>query len=135
MNKYSKEQPKQVHTRMPRMYLNFNIHEMSDAELKELYLKENEGMELVSEEPDEYYKEEHKYRYESVDLPIGKWGYSNLVDALITYKYPNDKMTAIINNYLLDPNDEEALQEFTTMQQWRKFSKNLAKSVTNNLEN
>ena len=134
MNKYAKERPNQVHTRMPRMYLNFNIHEMSDEELKELYLKENEGIELLSEEPDEYYKEAHKFRYESVDLPIGKWGYSNLVDALITYKYPNDKMTAIVNNYLLDPNDEEALQEFTQMQEWRKFAKELAKSVTNKQE-
>ena len=134
MNKYAKERPNQVHTRMPRMYLNFNIHEMSDAELKELYLKESEGMELLSEEPDEYYKEAHKFRYESVDLPIGKWGYSNIVDALITYKYPNDKMTAIVNNYLLDPNDEEALQEFTQMQEWRKFAKELAKSVTNKQE-
>ena len=134
MNKYAKERPKIVHTRMPRMYLNFNIHEMSDEELKELYLKENEGMELLSEEPDEYYKEAHKYRYESVDLPIGKWGYSNLVDALITYKYPNDKMTAIVNNYLLDPTDEEALQEFNQMQEWRKFAKELAKSVTNKQE-
>ena len=133
--KYAKERPNQVHTRMPRMYLNFNIHEMSDAELKELYLKENEGLELISEEPDEYYKEAHKFRYESVDLPIGKWEYSNIVDSLITYKYPNDKMTAIVNNYLLDPTDEEALQEFNQMQEWRKFAKELAKSVTNNLEN
>ena len=135
MNKYTNERPNQVHTRMPRMYLNFNIHEMSDAELKELYLKENEGMELLSKEPDEYYKEAHKFRYESVDLPIGKWEYSNIVDALITYKYANDKMTAIVNNYLLDPTDEEALQEFNQMQEWRKFAKQLAKSVTNNLEN
>ena len=134
MNKYAKERPNQVHTRMPRMYLNFNIHEMSDEELKELYLKENEGIELLSEEPDEYYKEAHKYRYESVDLPIGKWEYSNIVDALVTYKYPNDKMTAIVNNYLLDPTDEKALQEFTQMQEWRKFAKELAKSVTNKQE-
>ena len=42
----------------------------------------------------------------TIQLGISKFNYGGIIDALINYKYPIDRMQAIINNYLLDPNDE-----------------------------
>lgn len=67
--------------------------------------------------------------YEQVEIPAGKWNYSGVVDALVQYKYPIDKMQAVINNYLLDPNDEYAVSEFHKMQTWRKEAKEIAKEA------
>lgn len=69
------------------------------------------------------------FEWESVEIPQTKWDYSGVVDALVQYKYPIDKMQAVINNYLLDPNDEYAISEFNTMQAWRKEAKEIAKEA------
>ena len=57
------------------------------------------------------------YEWDSYSIPLGKFDYGGIIDALITFKYPNDKMQSIINNYLLDPNDEIVIQEFNEMQE------------------
>jgi hypothetical protein len=72
---------------------------------------------------------EEGFEWESVEMPQTKWDYSGVVDALISYKYPIDKMQATINNYLLDPNDDYAVSEFHKMQEWRKEAKEIAKEV------
>lgn len=69
------------------------------------------------------------YKWEQVQLDDGTWTYSGIVDILIQYKYPIDKMQAVINNYLLDPNDEYAISEFHAMQAWRKEAKEIAKEA------
>lgn len=69
------------------------------------------------------------YRWEQLTIPSDKFDYSGVVDSLIVYKYPNDKMQAIINNYLLDQNDQHAVNEFNEMQEWRRRSKELAKEI------
>lgn len=69
------------------------------------------------------------YLWEQVNVPIEKWNYSGVVDVLIQHKYPIDKMQAVINNYLLDPNDAYAIDEFNKMQAWRKEAKEIAKEV------
>ena len=38
-------------------------------------------------------------------------------------------MQAVINNYLLDPEDEAVVKEFNTMQAWRKKAKEIAKEA------
>ena len=65
----------------------------------------------------------------TIQLGILKFNYGGIVDALISYKYPIDKMQAIINNYLLDPNDDSVKQEFIEMQKWRSESKQIAKEI------
>ena len=65
----------------------------------------------------------------TIQLGISKFNYGGIIDALINYKYSTDKMQAIINNYLLDPNDESANQEFIEMQKWRAESKQIAKEI------
>ena len=69
------------------------------------------------------------YIYDQIKIEYDKWNYSGIVDALITFKYPIDKMQAVINNYLLDPNDEYAISEFNAMQAWRKEAKEIAKEA------
>lgn len=67
-----------------------------------------------------------KYKYHSITLPAGQYDRSTVISAIICQRFSNDEMQAIINNYLLDATDEEALQEFTVMQEYRKFAKQLA---------
>ena len=69
------------------------------------------------------------YEWDSYDIPLGKFTYEGIVDTLISYKYPIDKMQATINNYLLDPEDEYAVKEFNEMQVWRKEAKEIAKQA------
>lgn len=54
--------------------------------------------------------------------------YDEIVSAIIRDKYSNDKMQAIINNHLMEP-DEEHIKEFQEMQEWRKFAKSYAKEL------
>lgn len=65
----------------------------------------------------------------SIQLGVSKYNYNGIVDALISYKYPADKMQAIINNYLLESEDETVLSEFMDMQSWRSESKKIAKEI------
>lgn len=69
------------------------------------------------------------FTYETVDIPSTKFNYSGIVDALISYYYPNDVMQAVINNYLLEPENEYYVSEFNKMQSWRKEAKEIAKEV------
>lgn len=66
------------------------------------------------------------YRYRTVTLPPGEYSRDIVISSIIRQKYSDDKMQAIVNNYLLDPEDEENKQEFTEMQNYRKFAKNIA---------
>lgn len=56
-----------------------------------------------------------------------------VVDAIVSYVYPSDKMQAIINNHLLDSEDDEDYEtheaEYKEMQTFRKEAKQVAKQV------
>lgn len=69
------------------------------------------------------------YVYDQVKIEYDKFNYAGVVDALVQYKYPIDKMQAVINNYLLDPKDAYAIDEFNKMQAWRKEAKEIAKEA------
>lgn len=69
------------------------------------------------------------YIYDQVEIEFNKWNYSGVVDALIQYKYPIDKMQAVINNYLLESSNEEYIVAFNEMQAWRKEAKEIAKEA------
>jgi hypothetical protein len=72
------------------------------------------------------------WKYDEVKLPYGKPNYEVIVNELVTFKYPVDKMQAVINNYLLDGDDPSIKDEFKQMQDWRKFSKEYAKEIIKN---
>ena len=69
------------------------------------------------------------FMWEQVTIPKGRFDYGGIVDALISHKYPIDKMQSVINNYLLDPTDETIVKEFNEMQAWRKEAKEIAKQA------
>ena len=84
--------------------INFNIEELDDTETQD----------------------GRRYRYNTVTLPVGKFDRDTIISTLIRQKYRDDEMQAIINNYLLDPEDAEAVAEFNMMQEYRRFAKTVA---------
>ena len=54
---------------------------------------------------------------------VTKVDYPTVTSAIIRHRYPDDDMTAVINNYLLSPDDDVAKSEFGAMQEWRKHAK------------
>lgn len=69
------------------------------------------------------------WSWEEIHIPDGHFEYASIVDALVQYKYPIDKMQAVINNYLLEPNNAEYIIAFNEMQAWRKEAKEIAKQA------
>lgn len=69
------------------------------------------------------------YTWEQIEIPSEKYNYGGITDCLIQYKYPIDKMQAVINNYLLEPSNEEYIVAFNEMQAWRKEAKEIAKEA------
>ena len=67
-----------------------------------------------------------EYRYQSVKLPPGIYDRKTVITSLIYSHYSKDEMEAIINNYLFDKKDKEAIAEFNEMQSWRIASKQIA---------
>ena len=72
-----------------------------------------------------------------ISQPLSK---DKIVDAIITGRYPTDKMQALINNHFanlskiadgtpLDADDKEHEAEYNAMQEWRTKAKELAKQV------
>lgn len=63
------------------------------------------------------------YKYKQYTLPNAVFDYDTIVNAIVSDEYPNDKMQALINNYLLDPSNEDTTKEFNDMQDFRKKAK------------
>lgn len=84
--------------------INFNVEEMSGEETEN----------------------GQRFRYNTVTLPVGQFDRDTVISTLIRQRYRDDEMQAIINNYLLDPDDKEAVTEFNVMQDYRKFAKTVA---------
>lgn len=61
-----------------------------------------------------------------VEKPVER---SKVIDAIISAEYPNDKMQAVVNNYLATPKDAERKAEFEAMQAWRVKAKQVADEV------
>ena len=71
------------------------------------------------------------YKYQTYTLKPAVLDYDSIVNAIISKEYPNDKMQAVINNYLLDPSNEDTTKEFNDMQAFRKKAKDWAKDLLN----
>lgn len=80
----------------------------------------------VSEEQDD-----GTYKYQIYTLEPAVLDYDSIVNAIVSKEYPNDKMQAVINNYLLDPSNKDTTKEFNDMQAFRKKAKDWAKDLLN----
>lgn len=69
------------------------------------------------------------YTWREISVRRSNYNYGGIVSELIGLAYSDTKMIAIINNYLLDPTDEEAKTEFGEMQNYRKYAKSIAKEL------
>lgn len=71
------------------------------------------------------------YSWRELDMKLANFNYGGLVSELVGIRYSDSEMTAVINNYLLDPEDEDAKREFAEMQQCRKEAKEIAHRILN----
>ena len=74
-------------------------------------------------------KHDGTYKYQTYTLKPAVLDYDSIANAIISKEYPNDKMQAIINNYLLDSSNEDTTKEFNDMQAFRKKAKDWAKDL------
>ncbi len=152
--KYSREIPNKVERIGGKFVLNYHLQETTEEEILALWESEHYGMEEDYGQPDDYFKGEHKYNFNQVIVPMGKWKYDEVVNAIIRDKYREDEMEAITNNmnavvseffsilitdgiikatkYLVDSVDDEKMKQCKEMQEWRTFAKKTAKEIFNN---
>lgn len=149
--KYSKDLPNKVERMGGKFVLNYHLQETTEEEIISLWESEHYGMEEDYGQPDDYFKEEHKYNFNQVIVPMGKWKYDEVVSAIIRDKYREDEMEAITNNmnmvvseffstlvsegiiqatkFLVESANGDSMNRFKEMQEWRAFAKKEAKSI------
>jgi hypothetical protein len=81
---------------------------------------------IVEENTDQY-----KYIYKYICMKPYEYEYKNLVSFIICMKYSSNDETAILMNYMFEPNNEKYIKEYNELQSWRLFAKNYAKKHFN----
>ena len=149
-NKYSREMPVKVESAKNGFVLNYNVREVSEVELLELWQNSSRA-EQEGAVPATDFVSEHKYVYHPLRIPMGQWKYDGVVNAIIRDKYRTDEMEAITNNmaainavfmqtlvsggiveaikFLRESADAADTETFREMQEWRAMAKKEAKEV------
>lgn len=149
--KYSAEVPQQIINTAPKGILNHGVYEVSEEEMKQLWDEQRGSMEDMPEEPDEWFRAEHKYGYYATEVPMGQWSRDGVVNAIIRDKYRIDEMEAITNNmaainavfmqtlvtegivaatkYLKESINDANTARFKEMQEWRAMAKKVASEI------
>ena len=149
--KYSAEVPQQIINTAPKGILNHGVYEVSEEEMKQLWDEQRGSMEDMPEEPDEWFRTEHKYGYYATEVPMGQWSRDGVVNAIIRDKYRIDEMEAITNNmaainavfmqtlvtegivaatkYLKESINDANTARFKEMQEWRAMAKKVASEI------
>lgn len=144
--KYSAEYPERTKREGAKRILNYNIRELTDSEIKELW-----GKEENQDAPYDYFAKEHKYVYNTLTMGGARWSYNNIVEAIIRDKYSADEMEAITNNmnavtaeffntlvsdgiisatkFLVENIKNEETVRFKEMQEWRALAKKTAREI------
>lgn len=144
--KYASEMPVKVELMGARRKLNYNVRELSESEINELWEKEQNKDGSYNA-----FVKEHKYAYYSVVMGGAQWNYGGIVNAIIRDKYASDEMESITNNmnvivaeffehlvadgilsatkYLMGSINNENTENFTAMQKWRSMAKAEARQV------
>lgn len=78
---------------------------------------------------DTHKEEDGSWSWFQVELSPGKLDYDDIVTKLILSKYDNDKISSIVNNYLLDSTSSEYKADYSIMQSWRNRAKEIAKEA------
>lgn len=69
------------------------------------------------------------YSWRELDMKCINFNYGGLVSEIVGISYSDSEMTAVINNYLLDQDDEDTKREFMEMQECRKKAKEIARRI------
>ena len=149
--KYSAEVPQQIINTAPKGILNHGVYEVGEEEMKQLWDEQRGSMEDAPEEPEEWFRTEHKYGYYATEMPMGQWSRDGVVNAIIRDKYRIDEMEAITNNmaaitavfmqtlvsdgiiaatkYLKESINDDNTKRFKEMQEWRAMAKKVASEI------
>ena len=146
--KYSNEMPQKAREVKNGFVLSYQIQETPMDEIENLWkLRPTNG----ETSPSESFKNEHKYMYNVVRVPMGRWNYNGIVEVIIRDKYTADEMEAITNNmaainavfmqtlvksgiveatrFLRESADAVDAETFREMQEWRAMAKKEAKGI------
>lgn len=143
---YSNELPQSIIYFGQKIQLQYNVRELNEAEIRNLF--EREGVE------DEYFDafyDSHRYSYNSVLIGALQWTRDGIINAIIRDKYRQDEMEAITNNmaainavfmqtlvsdgivaatkYLKDSINDDNTARFKEMQEWRAMAKKVASEI------
>lgn len=149
--KYTSTKPTMLVNSAPRATLNYGVYEVSEDELQMLWQEQRGAMGDESGSIDQWFREEHKYGYNELLIPLGQMTYAGIVNAIIRDKYTQADMEAITNNmaavnavfmqtlvtdgiinatkYLKDSINDENSAKFKEMQEWRDMAKKIAKEI------
>lgn len=148
---YSYEIPETVVTNPPRRTLTYGAYEVEKEELQQKWDELNKEIEGAPSTPDEAFREQNKYAYYQVTIPMGQWSRDGVVNAIIRDKYRIDEMEAITNNmaainaafmqtlvtegivaatkYLKESINDANTARFKEMQEWRAMAKRVASEI------
>lgn len=148
---YSNEIPERVVTNPPRRTLTYGAYEVGEEEIQQKWDELNKEIGGAPSTPDEAFREQNKYAYYQVEIPMGQWTRDGIVNAIIRDKYRQDEMEAITNNmaavtgvffetlvsegivaatkYLLSSINDENSERFKEMQEWRAMAKKIASEI------
>jgi len=125
--------------------LTYNISENKPFVFETLVAKDiNTGDEVVLGYRINYcisQNEDGFWQYYTLDLSTTMYDYikgdSNkvyecVISKIVRQRYPDNDMTAILSNYLNEPDNEKYIKEFREVQDWRKVAKSVAKYIVDN---
>ena len=85
--------------------------------------------------------EDGKWQYYVLDLSTTMYDYIKedstkvyecIIVKIVRQRYPDNDMTAVLSNYLAEPDNEKYAAEFAAAQNWRKVAKSVAKYIVDN---
>lgn len=85
--------------------------------------------------------EDGKWQYYVLDLSTTMYDYIKedstkvyecIIVKIVRQRYPDNDMTAVLSNYLAEPDNEKYAAEFMEAQKWRKVAKSVAKYIVDN---
>lgn len=78
----------------------------------------------------EDYQDSDYIEVDGASYPVTSFEYSYLVDKIVKIKYSPEDQIAILCNINLDPDNENYIQRYNDMQNWRAKAKEIAKQYS-----
>ena len=78
----------------------------------------------------EDYRDSDYIEVDGANYPVTSFDYAYLVDKIVKIKYSPEDQIAILCNIDLDPDNENYMQRYNDMQEWRTKAKEIAKQYS-----